>query len=77
MITSQNTLSPGLHFMQVMHDNDCPKLTGGECQCKPEVHMVDQAAWVDSYVKTRKQRREAEREAEKAIRRAARSKADT
>jgi hypothetical protein len=75
-MTNQNTI-PGVQFLQVMHDNDCPKLSGGECQCTPEARMVDKETFVAAYAQDRKQRRAAAREAEKAIRRAARPRSST
>lgn len=27
-------------IVDVAHDRDCPKLKGGECRCKPDVHIA-------------------------------------
>ena len=31
----------GIFELQVMHDDDCPKLRGGECRCDPDVRIID------------------------------------
>ena len=72
-----HTQTPGVQFLQIMHDNDCPKLSGGECLCNPESRMVDQETFVATYTQDRKRRRETAREAEKATRRAARPRSST
>lgn len=34
-------LRPGtVHYVEVRHDGDCPKLRGGLCRCQPELELV-------------------------------------
>ncbi len=34
-------LTPGaLVEVAVLHDDDCPRLRGGECNCEPDVELV-------------------------------------
>ena len=36
----QRQLSPGLHIVQVRHDDWCALWQGGECNCDPEISMA-------------------------------------
>jgi len=31
---------PGVYLTTVLHDDGCPKLTGGVCRCTPEVRVA-------------------------------------
>ncbi len=68
----QNDLySPGVHFLEVRHDPDCPTIhtqNEADCICKPEIVQMAESTWVRNVVETRKQRRSAERAASEALR---------
>ncbi len=38
-IARQQQLSPGLHNVQVLHDDWCSIWRDGECDCEPEVRL--------------------------------------
>jgi len=69
-------IEPGeVNFAQVRHDAWCPKMHAvpGECSCRPEVAIVDLAAFVAGVGRmNRAQRRAAEREARRGGPRGAR-----
>lgn len=69
------TLPPGVSFVAVMHDEDCPGRyeNGRGCTCEPEfeVHTSVQRV-IDNENHNRAMRRKAAREAERALKRAAR-----
>jgi hypothetical protein len=71
-------IKPGLNFLEIRHDLDCPMLSGGShCVCEA-VEMVthqDESRFVKTVVQNRAERRKAAREAEKALRRARRGRA--
>jgi len=31
---------PGVYMIKILHDDDCPKLQGGECVCDPEIRRT-------------------------------------
>jgi len=37
LFNGDGTVKPGVHHITVYHDDDCPKLRGGECSCQPDV----------------------------------------
>jgi hypothetical protein len=56
-------------FVQVKHDDWCPKLFSvpGECACRPDVVVTDENTWVAGVERmNRAQRRAAEREARRS-----------
>jgi hypothetical protein len=70
---AQQLSKPGLHFVQMMHDDDCPTITTQretDCICKPIVKLVTEKTWVNAVVKTRQQVRKAESAAAKTLRKA-------
>ena len=36
-LADRGGLQPGLAAIEIRHDDDCPRLTGGECDCDPEI----------------------------------------
>jgi hypothetical protein len=36
---------PGIHHVNVFHDDYCQVFTGGECNCNPDVQMTKPPAW--------------------------------
>jgi len=71
-------LKPGLNFIEIRHDRDCPMLSGGShcvCQTVEIAQHQDESRFVKTVVQNRAERRKAAREAEKALRRARRGKA--
>jgi hypothetical protein len=68
-------LPPGVHFVLMRHDADCPaKVTQSiaDCICDAELEITTQTKWVAAVNQTRAERRRAEREAAKALRKARR-----
>ena len=66
-----NLLKPGMNFIQMKHDLDCPSIdsqSAADCTCKPDLGLVSEKAWISGIQKDRKARRKAAREAEKALR---------
>lgn len=65
----EDLFSPGVKFMLVSHDNDCPGALGDplRCCCEPEVRMVDEAEYMAAMNKTQTQSRTARRAAERAL----------
>lgn len=70
---------PGLLFMQVRHDSDCPAILSQrstDCVCKAEPHLVTEKTWTEGVLQTRGQRRASLRAAKKAMRKAQRTAKD-
>jgi hypothetical protein len=70
-----NLLQPGLHFIEIAHDEDCPgRFTNGDgCTCDPWITPhSDVDRFVQGEMMNRAARRKAAREAEKALRKARR-----
>lgn len=61
----------GVSFLTIAHDDWCPALTGGECQCDPEVSRVSEGQWIAAETQNRQQRRAAAKAAQAALRKAA------
>lgn len=67
-------LKPGIHYVQYLHDDDCPTIhtqNMADCVChKLEMRLSDEEQVNADINRNRAARRKAEREAAKAIKRA-------
>lgn len=66
-------LTPGLHFVEVAHDDDCPGRFehGRGCCCTPDVRLhSDPERYIRGELANRAARRAAAREAARAMRKA-------
>lgn len=71
----EDLLKPGLRFLEVAHDSDCPGRfeNGRGCCCNPEVRLhTDERRYIRDELKNRAARRAAAREAARAMRKAQR-----
>jgi hypothetical protein len=71
---ADDLFSPGVKFMLVSHDNDCPGAMGDplRCCCEPEVRMVSEAEYTAAMNQTQAQSRAARRAADRALSKAQR-----
>ena len=69
--------APGLHFMLVEHESDCPGAhnNGEGCTCSPTMRMASKSEFIGATAASRKARRAAERAVAKAAAKAKRSAA--
>lgn len=68
-VLAGDLVRPGLNYVLVAHDSNCPTLArqGGQCTCEPDVHLTEEQA----FTRVVKQNRAARREAQRTSRRAA------
>ena len=68
---------PGMHFMLVEHESDCPGAhnNGEGCTCTPTMRMATQSEFTKAVTTSRKNRRAEARAAAKAVAKAKRSAA--
>jgi len=69
----EDLLKPGLNFLEVAHDADCPGRfeNGRGCCCNPDVRLHhDTERYIRGELQNRAARRAAAREAARAMRRA-------
>lgn len=69
MQVNKDLFSPGVKFMLVAHDSDCPGAHGdpSACCCEPDFRMVNEAEYLAATSKTQTQSRAARRAAERAL----------
>lgn len=69
----EGLIKPGLNFLEIAHDEDCPGRfeNGRGCCCKPDVRLhTDENRYISGELKNRAARRAAAREAARAMRKA-------
>jgi hypothetical protein len=63
-------MTAGIKFINYLHDQHCPKLSGGsmeDCNCDLEIQEVTEKEFVKEMTLNRAQRRKAEKLAKRAI----------
>lgn len=73
-VSLDELLTPGLCFVLVEHEPDCPGAQGDRirCHCDPRVRMVSEAEYAAALSKTQDECRAARRAAERALEKAKR-----
>ena len=67
-VLAGDLVRPGLNYVLIAHDSNCPTLArhGGQCTCEPDVHLAEEQAFTRVVEQNRAARREAQRTSRRA-----------